>query len=192
MTPRDALVHVMNLPSGFETHSSIIDYYINKIRLHHTLPENLKIVRASAKDIPAFIRVIGHTFVEYDWIWNPKVEVPDLLFDFEKRYNTEKSAFWVVKENDEVVGGIGADNPEEGVAEIHRLYLLSRVRGQKLGLKLTLTAIEWAKEKGMKKVNLLFQAHTYAPSQKTICSVFFFFFLFKCYLHLLYSLDVTI
>jgi putative acetyltransferase len=158
MNAREAMVYVMNLPIGFETHSAISNYYTNSIlgAQEQKLSESLlTVVPAKTSDIPSFIRVIGHTFVEYDWVWNPKVEVPD-LFQFEKSYLHDKAAFWVVKDgDDEVVGGVGVDIPggdAPQVAELHRLYLLAKARGQKLGTQLTLRALHWAKGKGCKKL----------------------------------------
>ena len=86
----------MNLPIGEETHASITDYYLDKIQ-GSPLPTGFEIVKATKTDInPHFIRVVGYTFVEYDWIWNPKIEVPDLI-DFEHHYGKEDTCFWVIR-----------------------------------------------------------------------------------------------
>ena len=95
-------------------------------------PHAIVIEPARAADAPAVIALIGRVFAEYDFSWDPAVEVPD-LFDLERHYGGTAGAFWVARLDGRVVGSVGVERLPDGRAELHRLYLDATLRGRGVG-----------------------------------------------------------
>jgi putative acetyltransferase len=110
------------------------------------------IVPATRADAPGVVELIGRVFVEYGWIWDPRVEVPD-LYEW-TRYEPPHGAFFVVRVEGRVVGSVGVDRLGEDAAELHRLYLDPTVRGRGLGDALVETILRWCRERGVGRLVL--------------------------------------
>lgn len=63
-------------------------------------------------------------------------------------------AFWVLLDGEQVVGTGGVKRLCEETCELKRMYLLPRARGLGWGRKMALTAIEWARGAGYKRMRL--------------------------------------
>jgi putative acetyltransferase len=98
---------------------------------------------ATRADAPGVIELIGRVFAEYGWIWDPAVEVPDLLRW--TPYEPPHGAFWIVRRDGAVVGSVGVDRVAPDTAELHRLYLEPSVRGRGLGDALVETVLAWCR-----------------------------------------------
>jgi GNAT superfamily N-acetyltransferase len=92
---------------------------------------DVRIEPAHRADAPGVVDLIGRVFLEYGWIWDPAVEVPDLLRW--EGYEPPRGAFFVIREGGRVVGSVGADRVDARTGELHRLYLDPHLRGRGLG-----------------------------------------------------------
>jgi GNAT superfamily N-acetyltransferase len=116
-------------------------------------PHAIVIEPARGDDAPAIIALIGRVFAEYEFIWDPSTEVPD-LFQLERRYARPAGAFWVARLAGEVVGSVGVERLPDGRAELHRLYLDATLRGRGVGRALVETVLEWCREAGIGRLTL--------------------------------------
>lgn len=72
---------------------------------------------------------------------------PQLAYLFEYYDREEFSAYWVLEDDERVVGGIGIGvfNMEEKICELQKLYLLEEYRGQGWASLLVDKALEFAR-----------------------------------------------
>ncbi|HEU4367531.1 MAG TPA: GNAT family N-acetyltransferase [Methylomirabilota bacterium] len=112
----------------------------------------MTIAPATRADAPGVIDLIGRVFVEYGWIWDPAIEVPDLLRW--TAYEPPRGAFWVIRQGERVVGSAGVDRVDARTAELHRLYLDPAVRGRGLGDALVETVVAWCRERAVARLVL--------------------------------------
>ena len=117
------------------------------------IPHAIVIEPARPADAPAVIALIGRVFAEYDFIWDPATEVPD-LFQMEQRYAGPAGAFWVARLAGEVVGSVGVERLPDGRAELHRLYLDATLRGRGVGRALVETVLDWCRKAGIARLTL--------------------------------------
>ena len=103
---------------------------------------------ATAADAPGIVALIGRVYAEYGFLWEPRVEVPD-LFDFDAHYAPPRGGCWVVRDGRTIVGSIGVERLDAHRAELHRLYLDAVLRGHGLGRALTETALAWCRDGGI-------------------------------------------
>jgi GNAT superfamily N-acetyltransferase len=108
---------------------------------------------ARAADAPAVIDLIGRVFAEYDFLWDPVTEVPD-LYDLERRYGGTVGAFWVARLGGRVVGSVGVERLPGGSAELHRLYLDATLRGRGVGRALVEAVLGWCRAAGVARLTL--------------------------------------
>ena len=113
----------------------------------------MTIAPATRADAPGVIDLIGRVFVEYGWIWDPAIEVPDLL-QWAPHYEPPHGAFWVIRQDERVVGSAGVDRVDARTAELHRLYLDPAVRGRGLGDALVETVVAWCRERAVARLVL--------------------------------------
>jgi O-acetylserine/cysteine efflux transporter len=99
---------------------------------------------ATRADAPGVIDLIGRVYAEYGFIYDPRVEVPDLL-RFEQHYEAPRGAFFVVRQGHRVVGSVGVERLDGDTAELHRLYLDARLRGRGTGRALVEATLDWCR-----------------------------------------------
>lgn len=112
----------------------------------------MTIVPATRADASGVIDLIERVFLEYGWIWDPAVEVPDLLRW--TPYEPPDGAFFVIRDGGRVVGSVGVDRAGDDTAELHRLYLDPAWRGRGLGEALVSTIVGWCRERGVARLVL--------------------------------------
>ncbi|MCI0547873.1 MAG: GNAT family N-acetyltransferase [Candidatus Rokubacteria bacterium] len=99
------------------------------------------------------IALIGRVFEEYGFVYEPAVEVPDLLA-LERHYAPPRGAFWVVRDADRIVGSVAVERLDATTAELHRLYLDRVLRGQGLGRALVDEVLGWCRGEGVERLVL--------------------------------------
>jgi O-acetylserine/cysteine efflux transporter len=110
----------------------------------HPRSAALSVRAANSADAPGVVELIGRVYREYDFVYVPEVEVPD-LFRFDQHYAPPRGAFFVVRERDVVVGSAGVERLPDGSAELHRLYLDVRLRGRGTGRALVEAVLDWCR-----------------------------------------------
>ncbi len=108
---------------------------------------------ASAGDVPDVVALIGRVFAEYGFVYDPSVEVPDLLA-FARHYGPPRGAFFVVRQAGRVVGSVGVERLDPDSAELHRLYLDAALRGRGTGRALVETVLDWCREQRVSRLVL--------------------------------------
>ena len=101
----------------------------------------------------AVVALIGRVFDEYGFIYVPAEEVPDVL-DLERHYAAPHGAFWVVRENERVIGSVGVERLDATTAELHRLYVDAHARGRGLGRALVDAVLAWCRGEGVARLVL--------------------------------------
>ncbi|NJK81391.1 MAG: GNAT family N-acetyltransferase, partial [Chloroflexaceae bacterium] len=104
--------------------------------------DNLVIRAATAVDVPAVVQMIGAVFDEYRFVYEPAIEVPDIL-TLETTY-AAPHVFFVGVADGVVVGSVGVKRYPPNAAEIKRLYLAAAQRGKGWGRRLLEWSIGWA------------------------------------------------
>ena len=99
---------------------------------------------ATAADVPAIVGLIGRVYAEYGFVYDPAVEIPDLL-DFDAHYVPPRGAFFVARGADTIVGSVGVERLDALTAELHRLYLDADRRGRGTGRALVETVLAWCR-----------------------------------------------
>lgn len=113
----------------------------------------LTVSPATADDVPGVIALIGRVYAEYGFVYDPAVEVPDLLA-FARHYEPPGGAFFVVRHEGRVAGSVGVAALDAHAAELHRLYLDAALRGQGTGRALAEAVLEWCRARGMHRLVL--------------------------------------
>lgn len=121
--------------------------------MDHVDSRAIVIEPAHAADAPAIIALIGRVFAEYDFSWDPSIEVPD-LFDLRRHYGGEAGGFWVARQDGRVVGSVGVERLPDGRAELHRLYLDATLRGRGVGRALVEAVLDWCRTAGVARLIL--------------------------------------
>jgi GNAT superfamily N-acetyltransferase len=111
--------------------------------------ESPGIVTGTAADAHGVVELIARVFAEYGFVWDPRVEVPD-LFDFDAHYAPPRGAFFVVRDGERIVGSIGVERLDRHTAELHRLYLDAGLRGRGTGHALMEAALAWCRAQGIR------------------------------------------
>ncbi len=119
---------------------------------------NLPIIRPiEKKDNPEIAKVIRSVLVDYGV---PKVGTAyaDAALDcMLETYKNDKAAYFVVEENNEVIGGGGIaqlDNYDGNVCELQKMYFLPIARGRGLGAQMIDLCLKEAKKLGYEKCYL--------------------------------------
>jgi putative acetyltransferase len=119
--------------------------------------ENWIIRKIERKDNQAVAKLIRTVFDELNI---PKIGTAyadsylDLMFE---EYNKPNSAYFVVVNNDEIIGGAGVaqlENEVETICELQKMYFLPEVRGLGVGSQMIEICLKSAKEFGFKKCYL--------------------------------------
>jgi GNAT superfamily N-acetyltransferase len=115
--------------------------------------ESSTISPATAADVPEVVALIGRVYTEYGFVYEPRVEFPD-LFAFDAHYAPPRGAFFLVRGAGRVVGSVGVELVDARTAELHRLYLDAGLRGRGTGRALTDTVLAWCRARGIEHVVL--------------------------------------
>jgi putative acetyltransferase len=119
--------------------------------------ENWSIRKIEKKDNPAVAKIIRAVFDELNI---PKVGTAyadpylDLMFE---AYNKTKSAYFVVENNGNVIGGAGIaalENEAETICELQKMYFLPEARGLGIGSQMMYNCLQTAKDFGFEKCYL--------------------------------------
>jgi len=113
----------------------------------------LKVSPASRADAPGVIALIGRVFDEYGFVYDPAMEVADLLH-FEAHYEAPRGTFFVVRSGNRIVGSVGAEQVDPSTAELHRLYLEADLRGRGRGRALVEAVIDWCRSRAISRLIL--------------------------------------
>lgn len=114
----------------------------------------LTVSPASRADAPGVIDLIGRVYAEYRFVYDPRVEVPD-LFRFDQHYAAPHGAFFVVREGNVIVGSVGVERlDDDASAELHRLYLDARLRGRGTGRALVEAVLDWCRARQVRRLVL--------------------------------------
>lgn len=116
------------------------------------------------------IAMVQEVYREYGWTWEAHGYHRD-LYDIEGVYLDQGGMYWVLVEGDRIVGCAGvtvhdrerpAHDPQGAgplerdgdlkTAELHRLYLLSSVRGKGWGYRLLNETVSFARGKGCRRM----------------------------------------
>ena len=116
-------------------------------------PPAFRVEPATTADAAQVIELIGRVFVEYGFIFDRGMEVPDLL-EFASHYLPPKGAFFVIRIGEAVVGSVGIERLEGATAEIHRLYVDRSFRGQGMGRALVEAVLAWCRNESLKRLVL--------------------------------------
>jgi GNAT superfamily N-acetyltransferase len=108
---------------------------------------------ATVADVPGVVALIGRVYAEYGFVYEPRVEVPD-LFDFDAHYAPPRGGFFVVRAAHVIVGSVGVEMLDERSAELHRLYLDGDQRGRGTGRALIEACIAWSRSRGVEHLIL--------------------------------------
>ena len=117
----------------------------------------MQIRKIKKEDNAQIAKVIREVFISDDY---PKTGTAfeDLQLDFMfATYDKPKSIYFVVEENNRIIGGAGIsqlDNSEENICELQKMYFLKEARGKGIGHEMILKCIEKAKEFGFEKCYL--------------------------------------
>ncbi|HEV8393090.1 MAG TPA: GNAT family N-acetyltransferase [Vicinamibacterales bacterium] len=108
---------------------------------------------ATRQDAPEVIALIGRIYAEYAFVFDPAIEVPDLL-TFDDHYRPPRGAFFVVRHDGRLVGSVGVERLDADSAELHRLYLDADLRGRGTGRALVEGVLDWCRAHGVVRLVL--------------------------------------
>jgi O-acetylserine/cysteine efflux transporter len=114
---------------------------------------SLTAVPATRADAAGVVDLIGRVYAEYRFVYEPRVEVPD-LFGFDEHYAPPRGAFFVVRDGNRVVGSVGVERLDVGAAELHRLYLDVNLRGRGTGRALVEAVLDWCRAEKISRLIL--------------------------------------
>jgi putative acetyltransferase len=120
--------------------------------MNTSVPAATLLRRITAKTIPPS-PVIRQVSAEYGLTADKGYTVADPNLDeLYELYSQPGSAYWVVEQDGEVVGGGGVAPlacSEPDICELQKMYFMTSARGQGLAKKLALLALDYAREQGL-------------------------------------------
>lgn len=115
--------------------------------------DGVRLTSADRDDVPGVIALIGRVYEEYGFVYDPAIEVPDLL-DFAAHYEAPRGAFFILRRERRIVGSIGIERVDADTAELHRLYLDLDLRGRGLGRALVVEVVAWCRARAISRLIL--------------------------------------
>lgn len=117
----------------------------------------MQIRKIKKEDNAQIANVIREVFIS-DGYPKTGTAFADLQLDFMfETYDRPKAIYFVVEENDKIVGGAGIghlDNSKENICELQKMYFLPEARGKGMGYEMIMKCLEKAKEFGYNKCYL--------------------------------------
>lgn len=107
-------------------------------------------------DNPYLAIIVRSTLAEYDCD-KPGTAFADPETDFlYEQFRDENTAYFVVESDGKIVGGAGIGKLKgyDDICELQKMYLLPEVRGKGLAKLLMDKCVDFAKQKGFKKIYL--------------------------------------
>lgn len=120
----------------------MVDYNIRRIQLN----DNQKLAK-----------VIRNVLIEFGV---PKVGTAyedQTLDKMYETYNIEKSCYFVVTKENDILGGAGImqlQNSNENICELQKMYFAPEARGRNIGFQMIEICLQWAKKYGYDKCYL--------------------------------------
>lgn len=111
------------------------------------------VTAATEADAAGVIALIGRVFSEYGFVYDPAVEVQDLL-RFAAHYESPRGAFFVARNGGLIVGSVGVERLDADIAELHRLYLDAELRGRGIGRVLVEVVLDWCRAQAISRLIL--------------------------------------
>jgi N-acetylglutamate synthase-like GNAT family acetyltransferase len=102
----------------------------------------------SAKDKGQVINLVKKILEEFNFKFDASLDAD--LFDIGNSY----AKFLVLKEGSNIIGCVGINQKSKDIGELRRLYLAKEYRKKGWGQKLLKKAIEFCKDKNMRKIIL--------------------------------------
>lgn len=120
--------------------------------------DNIRLRPIQEQDNPLIAQVIRDISAEFGLTADKGYTVSDPHLDnlFEL-YSQQNSAYWIVEQGDQVVGGGGIAplrGGEPDVCELQKVYFLPQVRGTGMARQLALQSIDFARQRGFKRCYL--------------------------------------
>lgn len=112
----------------------------------------MEFIRAEKEDALEIVSLVAEVWREYDCTLNIDIEERHLL-DPGDYFRQRGGDFWIVRENGILIA-TAAVSMEKDLAEMKTLYVKKEARGRGFGTQLTDLAIETAKERGAKRMEL--------------------------------------
>jgi putative acetyltransferase len=105
------------------------------------------------EDFPGVVSVIKSVYIDYNYRMDYKEFDRDLA-DIDSTYIDSGGAFWVLDADGSIAGTIGVIPEDAETCELRRLYLKASYRGRGWGTKLVRRVIDWAEERGFRRIYL--------------------------------------
>ncbi len=117
----------------------------------------IKIRKIHPDDNQEVAKIIRQVLIE---MGGPKISTAyedrslDIMYE---TYTVDDASYFVVEEDDKIIGGAGIaqlENESSKVCELQKMYFLPEARGKGLGFKMIHTCLEFAKDQGYEKCYL--------------------------------------
>ncbi len=122
--------------------------------IHNNMNENIVIRSINNSDDLAIAEIIRATLKEFSSNLEGTAYYDKDTDEMFNAYADEKSHYYVAVFNNEVIGGCGIkslNGASSDVCELQKMYLSSKARGKKIGKKLILKSLDFAKNSGFKQ-----------------------------------------
>ena len=91
---------------------------------------------------------------EYGWDESFEGLVAGIIAEFSKNYDPEMERCWIAEVNGENAGSVFVVNKGEGIAKLRMLIVDPKARGLGIGKRLVQECLDFAREKGYKRITL--------------------------------------
>jgi N-acetylglutamate synthase-like GNAT family acetyltransferase len=106
-------------------------------------------------DMGWIIRRQGMLYAEeYGWDGQFEALVAEIAARFVRQFKPEYERCWIAERDGEIIGSVFLVRQSKYVAKLRLLYVEPQARGSGLGRRLTRECIQFAKQKGYRKLNL--------------------------------------
>jgi len=130
------------------------------------VPANITVQQAQLEDVEGILALINFHYADLGRTMQPQSNPShQRLTDPQKYWRDHGGEFWVLKENERIIGALAAQkNPEAPrIAEFDWFYLYPEYEGKAYTLMLIREAAKWLEQSGCKSIEFWTgQAHTRA------------------------------